>query len=93
VRPLPRLRRHDFGATTAECAHADWESQGWDITIPAHAVWAALAKARQLYLAVAAEQGRDAGPETESWSEFERLREYAQTESRIKPGMTDLRGV
>lgn len=43
-----------------ENAHADWESQGWDIAIPAHAVWAALAKTRQLYLAVAAEQGRNA---------------------------------
>jgi hypothetical protein len=76
-----------------QCSHAEWQSQGWDVAVPAHVVWAALAKAHQLYLAVAAQEGRDAGPETEAWSEFETLRQYAETEQRIKPGMTDLRGV
>lgn len=84
---------HGFGLTGEQCPHSDWETQGWDIAIPAHVVWAALAKARQLYLAVAAQEAREPGPETESWSEFETLRQYAQTEARIKPGMTDLRGI
>jgi hypothetical protein len=84
---------HGFGPTVENCDHADWQSQGWDVAVPAHVIWAALAKARQLYLAVAAQQGSDPGPETECWSEFETLREYAQTEKRIAPGMTDLRGL
>ena len=55
---------------------------------------AAIEKARQLFLAVAAAEGiEETGTETTSWSEFETLAQYAQTEARIKPGMTDLRGI
>jgi hypothetical protein len=84
---------HGFDASTEECEHANWKWQGWDVSIPTNAVWHAINKARQLYIAVAAQQGRDPGPETESWSEFEVLRQYAETEARIREGMTDLRGL
>ena len=46
------------------------------VVIPRDVVVRALTKARFLYIAVAAENGEDAGPEDECWAEFERLAEY-----------------
>jgi hypothetical protein len=81
---------HGFGPSTTECEHADWQWQGWDICLPTHVVWAAIAKARELYIAVAVQEGRDPGPDTESWAEFERLSRYAGTEERVRARPTDL---
>jgi hypothetical protein len=75
-----------FGPSTAQCEHANWEWQGWDVCIPTNAVWHAINKARQLYVAVAAQEGRHPGPETEGWSEFEILRRMPRPRRASRPG-------
>lgn len=46
------------------------------VTIPREVLERALTKARMLYIAIAAEDGEDAGPEDECWAEFEALQDY-----------------
>jgi hypothetical protein len=53
------------------------------VTIPRDVLIRALTKARILYIAVANQNGHDAGPDDECWAEFEALASYVGTTAEL----------
>jgi hypothetical protein len=53
------------------------------VTIPRHVLIRALTKARLLYIAIAAENGQDPGPDDECWAEFEAVASYVGTTAEL----------
>lgn len=83
-----------FGATVAECKPPHIRARaGISPSLPMSCGRRSKRHVSSSWPSPQLRASRRLAPKTTSWSEFETLAQYAQTEARIKPGMTDLRGI